>query len=275
MTTALISDSVTQIADTAFENCNNLNIVCKAGSYVQSYAEEKSIPYTTFVVAPIPDQEYTGKEIEPALDVTAQNKTLSLGTDYTAVYTDNINVGTAKVNVIGLGDYSIFASLVKFNIIGGENQNIDTQLPDSSLPDDEANQNNNDSVANENSGGDNSTNIFGSKSPNSHAADKNTNDAAANNKTSPNAEQNSIVDSSDNSNSKTTDNKDRDAVNENNSKNDTAQNTNDAENSNGQNNLNNETETEQENSQKWYEVVISAIISFFNKIVKFFKAIFD
>lgn len=275
LTTALISDSVTQIADTAFENCNNLNIVCKAGSYAESYAEEKSIPYTTFVVAPIPDQEYTGKEIEPALDVTAQSKELSLGNDYTAVYTDNINVGTAKVNVIGLGDYSIFASLVKFNIVGGENQNIDTQLPDSSLPNDEDNQNNNDSVANGNSGDDNSTDIYGSKSPNSHAADKNTNDASANNKTSPNAEQNSIVDSSDNSNSKTTDNKDSDAVNENNSKNDTAQNTNDVENSNGQNNPNNETETEQENSQKWYEVVISAIISFFNKIVKFFKAIFD
>lgn len=275
LTTALISDSVTQIADTAFENCNNLNIVCKAGSYAESYAEEKSIPYTTFVVAPIPDQEYTGKEIEPALDVTAQSKELSLGNDYTAVYTDNINVGTAKVNVIGLGDYSIFASLVKFNIVGGENQNIDTQLPDSSLPNDEDNQNNNDSVANGNSGDDNSTDIYGSKSPNSHAADKNTNDASANNKTSPNAEQNSIVDSSDNSNSKTTDNKDRDAVNENNSKNDTAQNTNDAKNSNGQNNPNNEIETEQENSQKWYEVVISAIMSFFNKIVEFFKAIFS
>lgn len=275
LTTALISDSVTQIADTAFENCNNLNIVCKAGSYAQSYAQEKSIPYTTFVVAPIPDQEYTGKEIKPSLDVTAQNKSLSLGDDYTAVYTDNINVGTAKVNVIGLGDYSIFASLVKFNIVGGENQNIDTQLPDSSLPNDEANQNNNDSVANENSGGDNSTNIFGSKSPNSHAADKNTNDVAANNKTSPNAEQNSIVDSSDNSNSKITDNKDSDAVNENNSKNDTTENTNDAENSNGQNNPNNEIETEQENSQKWYEVIISAIIAFFNKIIEFFKALFS
>lgn len=275
LTTALISDSVTQIADTAFENCNNLNIVCKAGSYAESYAEEKSIPYTTFVVAPIPDQEYTGKEIKPSLDVTAQNKSLSLGEDYTAVYTDNINVGTAKVNVIGLGDYSIFASLVKFNIIGGENQNTDTQLPDSPLPDDEANQNNNDSVANENSDGDNNTNIYGSKSPNSHAADKNTNDASANNIISPNAEQNSIVDSSDNSNSKTTDNKDRDAVNENNSKNDTAQNTNDAKNSNGQNNPNNGTETEQENSQKWYEAVISSIIAFFNKIIEFFKTIFS
>lgn len=275
LTTALISDSVTQIADTAFENCNNLNIVCKAGSYAESYAEEKSIPYTTFVVAPIPDQEYTGKEIEPALDVTAQSKELSLGNDYTAVYTDNINVGTAKVNVIGLGDYSIFASLVKFNIIGGENQNTDTQLPDSPLPDDEANQNNNDSVANENSDGDNNTNIYGSKSPNSHAADKNTNDASANNIISPNAEQNSIEDSSNNSNSNITDNKDRDAVNENNSKNDTAQNTNDAKNSNGQNNLNNETETEQENSQKWYEAIISAIIAFFNKIIEFFKALFS
>lgn len=148
---------------------------------------------------------------------------LSLGDDYTAVYTDNINVGTAKVNVIGLDDYSIFTSLVKFNMVGGENQNIDTQLPYSSLPDDEANQKNNDSVSNENSGGDSSTYISGSKLSNLHAVDKNTKDA---------------------------------------------------KNSNGQNNPNNETETEQENSQKWYEVVFFAIMSFFNKIVEFFKAIF-
>lgn len=127
LTTALISDSVTQIADTAFENCNNLNIVCKAGSYAQSYAQEKSIPYTTFVVAPIPDQEYTGKEIEPALDVTAQSKELSLGNDYTAVYSDNINVGTAKVNVIGLGDYSILQALLN-SILSAEKIRTQAQI---------------------------------------------------------------------------------------------------------------------------------------------------
>lgn len=115
---AYISDSVTEIADTAFDNCKNLEIVCTKDSYAQSYAIKNDIPYTTFIVSPIPDQKYTGKEITPSLEVKAKNVSLSLGEDYTAVYSDNINAGTAKVNVVGLGDYSIFASLVKFNIIG-------------------------------------------------------------------------------------------------------------------------------------------------------------
>lgn len=115
--TAYIADSVSDISDTAFENCAQLTIICMENSYAQEYAVKNSIRYSTFVVAPIPDQEYTGSEITPDLNVKAQNKDLESGSDYTAVYTDNINVGTAKVNVIGLGDYSIFASLVKFNIV--------------------------------------------------------------------------------------------------------------------------------------------------------------
>lgn len=115
--TALISPSVTNISDTAFDNCSNLEIVCMEGSYAHEYAAGKSIPYTTFVVTPIADQLYTGNEITPSLDVTAQNEKLKENTDYTAVFDNNINVGTANVNVIGLGDYRIFSSLVKFNII--------------------------------------------------------------------------------------------------------------------------------------------------------------
>lgn len=121
---ALIAPSVTEISDTAFENCANLQITCMADSYAMTYAEENEIPYTTFVVAPIPDQEYTGHALEPELNVSAKGNTLTAECDYTAVYSDNINVGTAKVNVMGLGDYSIFASLVKFNIVDNEPEKI-------------------------------------------------------------------------------------------------------------------------------------------------------
>lgn len=114
---ALIADSVTEISDTAFENCENLNITCTVGSYAMSYAEKNDIPYTTFVVAPIPDQEYTGSEITPELTVSAGGNPLAADCDYEAVYSDNIEIGSAKVNVLGLGDYSIFASLVRFNIV--------------------------------------------------------------------------------------------------------------------------------------------------------------
>lgn len=117
---AFIADSVTTIADTAFDNCDNLNIVCEENSYAVTYAKKNSIPYTTFVVAPIPDQQCTGRAITPELNVSARGKSLKSGNDYTAVYSDNIHPGVAKVNVIGLGDYSIFAALVRFNIVGKE-----------------------------------------------------------------------------------------------------------------------------------------------------------
>lgn len=123
--TALIADSVTEIADTAFDNCDNLNIVCRPNSYAMFYARDNEIPYTTFIVAPIEDQKYTGSEITPELDVKAQGRGLTLNNDYAAVYSDNIKVGTAKVNVLGLGDYSIFASLVKFNIVADDSNKTD------------------------------------------------------------------------------------------------------------------------------------------------------
>lgn len=77
LTAALIADSVTDISDTAFANCDTLNFVCEEGSYAVNYARRNSISYTTFVAAPIPDQKCTGQEITPDLDVTAQSRKLS------------------------------------------------------------------------------------------------------------------------------------------------------------------------------------------------------
>ena len=115
--TALISDGVEEIADTAFENCNSLTIICMENSSAMYYAQENNIPYETFVIAPIPDQKYTGKEIEPEITVTQGGNPLNVNEEYFAEYSNNINVGTALVTVVGLGDYSVFASTAKFNII--------------------------------------------------------------------------------------------------------------------------------------------------------------
>ena len=41
--------------------------------------------------------------------------------DYSAVYSNNINVGVAMVAVAGLGDYSIFGTTAKFNIVKNNN----------------------------------------------------------------------------------------------------------------------------------------------------------
>ena len=45
---------------------------------------------------------YTKKEIKPAVT----HQTLALGTDFSVVYSNNTNVGIAKVNIVGVGNYN-------------------------------------------------------------------------------------------------------------------------------------------------------------------------
>ena len=118
--TAMISNSVESIADDAFENCEKLTIICADNSNAMLYAKRNNINYKTFKILPIPDQLYTGKEIKPALHVTVGESKLEAGRDYSASYTDNINPGTAKAIAAGLGDYSIYAATVKFNIVSSQ-----------------------------------------------------------------------------------------------------------------------------------------------------------
>lgn len=54
------------------------------------------------------DKEWTGEEINPSVGNVLSdydNRVLEEGIDYKLVYSDNINVGTATVKVIGMGDY--------------------------------------------------------------------------------------------------------------------------------------------------------------------------
>ena len=66
----------------------------------------------------VPDQTYTGSEIKPEPLVMAGSLNLTKGTDYEYSYTDNVNVGTAKVTVTFKGDYASLGSVEKeFNIV--------------------------------------------------------------------------------------------------------------------------------------------------------------
>ena len=56
-------------------------------------------------IAAIPEQAYTGKAIEPELEVTLNNAKLTKGTDYQATYTNNVEVGTATVTIKGVRNY--------------------------------------------------------------------------------------------------------------------------------------------------------------------------
>ena len=53
---------------------------------------------------------YDGNEKKPTVTVKDGTKTLTSGTDYSVAYTNNINVGNAKVTVTGKGNYSGTAS---------------------------------------------------------------------------------------------------------------------------------------------------------------------
>ena len=56
----------------------------------------------TFEVGPY---GYTGEEWNPEVAVTFNGAPLTAGTDYTVSYEDNINAGTAKVIITGIGDH--------------------------------------------------------------------------------------------------------------------------------------------------------------------------
>ena len=65
----------------------------------------------SYQIAPIPAQTYTGKAIKPEVTVTYGSQTLTLGTDYTVTYKNNINAAKVDdtnaptVTVNGKGSY--------------------------------------------------------------------------------------------------------------------------------------------------------------------------
>ncbi len=115
--TAVIPDSVTEIADDAFDGCDNLIFYCSDTSYACTYAMARGIAVSTFIIEAIPNQTYTGNGIEPVLSVSLSDGKLSENKDYTVAYSNNVNVGEAKVRITGLGDYRNFASVASFTIV--------------------------------------------------------------------------------------------------------------------------------------------------------------
>ena len=61
---------------------------------------------TADAIAAIDAVTYNGKAQAPALNVVDGTKVLTADTDYTAVYSNNTNAGTAKVVITGKGNYS-------------------------------------------------------------------------------------------------------------------------------------------------------------------------
>ncbi|MEG0944801.1 MAG: bacterial Ig-like domain-containing protein, partial [Angelakisella sp.] len=73
-------------------------------------SDAKAFSITTKAITPtieaISNQTYTGSALEPALTVKDGGTTLTLNTDYTVIYSNNINAGTGKAKVTLKGNYS-------------------------------------------------------------------------------------------------------------------------------------------------------------------------
>ena len=129
----IIPASVKEIGDNAFKACANLTIYGKIGSYVQSYAQQNSIPFAVqndlkpTATPALPTGKFTvklsaatvaynGKTQTPSITVTYKGKKLS-GKYYTVKCTNNKNIGTATVTVTGKGTYKKCSGKVTFKIV--------------------------------------------------------------------------------------------------------------------------------------------------------------
>lgn len=85
-----------------------------------NYSGSKTITYSInssgFAISPIANQVYTGSEIKPTIEVKDGTTTLTKGTHYDVIYSNNINVGTAKVYAVGIGSYNGKTGEATFNI---------------------------------------------------------------------------------------------------------------------------------------------------------------
>ncbi|MBR4759135.1 MAG: leucine-rich repeat protein, partial [Lachnospiraceae bacterium] len=119
-----LPDSIVSIGSNVFDDDEALSQITFAGTKEQwgeiAIDEEAGLPENNFMVDctdediicvsldqcsadDIPAQVYTGKPIKPELNITFNDYKLKEGEDYTAVYTANINAGTATITVSGNG----------------------------------------------------------------------------------------------------------------------------------------------------------------------------
>lgn len=75
------------------------------------YTEEEinenpnAVSIETAQVASVASKTYTGNEIVPSPKITLDGKKLKKGTDYRLTYSDNTDIGTASITVVGIGNY--------------------------------------------------------------------------------------------------------------------------------------------------------------------------
>jgi len=109
-----------------------------------NYSGSKEITYSItsagFDITAIGNQTYTGAAITPTVTVKDGTHVLTLHTHYEVVYSNNINVGTARVSVVGINSYNGKFGEVTFNITPksvnaktGDNDDITITLSETSF----------------------------------------------------------------------------------------------------------------------------------------------
>ena len=76
---------------------------------------------------------YTTQPLTPEVTVKDGEKVLTLNTDYTVSYTNNVNAGTATATITGIGNYSGTVSKtfkVVAAVLGTANAAIDVDVPE-------------------------------------------------------------------------------------------------------------------------------------------------
>ena len=126
LTSITIPAGVRLIGNQAFSGCESLNIFFDGsdkrwGAINESdKAEYKTITFSvnsgTFSVdadfnLPKTAYNYTGNQVKPSVTVIYNGNQLVQDKDYNLMYENNINIGTATVNVNGIGSYSGTATL--------------------------------------------------------------------------------------------------------------------------------------------------------------------
>ncbi len=82
---------------------------CYYGSATSTFTiTQRDITGETISISNIADQSYTGSAITPSFTVTdtGASKTTLTGTDYTYLFSENTNAGTATLTITGLGNYT-------------------------------------------------------------------------------------------------------------------------------------------------------------------------
>jgi len=90
-------------------NKNAYTFTMKRANAEISVSYKKQLTHTDISIANIDDQTYTGSAIEPTVTVKDGQTELTLGTDYTVAYSNNVNAGTAIVTVTAVGTSSNYS----------------------------------------------------------------------------------------------------------------------------------------------------------------------